>query len=234
MLVLHVPEQSTKPPVRSTILKLPQKLDFVGFALFAPACILFLIAISWGGTNYPWNSATVIGLLCGCVGILDLFIAWSIYRGDEALIPLSLLRQRTLFYGCWISGLQGGATLMMGYYLPFWFQSTNQRSESNEQWADDATNNDKSNPGCSHIWSSWYARVFSFGSLLHLLISKSSKVALYASLGYIRQSDHCNWVGAHDHVHSDNDHGPMDWLSNTGRVRTRCSSKYGQSSKKSI
>jgi hypothetical protein len=122
-LLLRIPEQTTKPPVRSTLRRLPQKLDLVGFALFAPPCIMFLIAISWGGTTYPWNSATVIGLLCGSAGLIALFAAWSIYRGDDALMPPSVLRQRSLIFGCWISGLQGGATIMVGYYLPLWFQS---------------------------------------------------------------------------------------------------------------
>lgn len=129
--VLHIPEQTKKPPVKETLPKLPMKLDIIGFLLFAPACILFLIAISWGGTNYPWNSANVIGLLCGSAGIIGLFCAWCIYRGDEALLPPSLLRGRTLFFGCWISALQGGATIMMGYYLPLWFQSIKGASPTN-------------------------------------------------------------------------------------------------------
>jgi hypothetical protein len=107
----------------SVLVKLPRKLDLLGFALFAIACTMFLTAINWGGATYPWSSAKVIGLLCGSGGILALFIAWAIHQGDEALIPPHILREPNLFFGCWISGLQGGATIMVGYYLPLWFQA---------------------------------------------------------------------------------------------------------------
>ncbi|KAF4182882.1 hypothetical protein CNMCM7927_009424 [Aspergillus lentulus] len=123
MLILRVPEQTTKPPMSSVLVKLPRKLDLVGFALFAIACTMFLTAINWGGATYPWSSAKVIGLLCGSAGILALFVAWAIHQGDEALIPPHILREPNLFFGCWISGLQGGATIMVGYYLPLWFQA---------------------------------------------------------------------------------------------------------------
>lgn len=123
MLLLHIPEQTDKPPVRSILPVLPVKLDFLGFALFAPACIMFLLALNWAGTSYPWNSATIVGLLCGSATTIGAFAAWSIYRQDNALMPPRMMRRRALFFGCWISGLQGGATIMMGYYLPVWFQS---------------------------------------------------------------------------------------------------------------
>ncbi|KAK2882376.1 hypothetical protein FQN49_000431 [Arthroderma sp. PD_2] len=123
MLLLRVPEQTIKPPPKTILVKLPRSLDVLGFALFAAACSLFLTAINWGGTTYPWSSAKVIGLLSGSGGILALFIAWTIYKGDEALIPPRVLRERNLFFGCWISGLQGGASIMVGYYLPLWFQA---------------------------------------------------------------------------------------------------------------
>ncbi|PKX92857.1 putative MFS transporter [Aspergillus novofumigatus IBT 16806] len=111
----------------SVLVQLPRKLDPLGFALFAIASTMFLTAINWvgatGGATYPWSSAKVIGLLCGSGGILALFITWAIHQGDEALIPPHILRERNLFFGRWISGLQGGATIMVGYYLPLWFQA---------------------------------------------------------------------------------------------------------------
>lgn len=131
MLILHIPEQTTKPQAKSILRQLPQKLDLIGFALFAPPCIMFLIAISWGGINYPWKSATVIGLILGSAGIFAVFVVWSIWRGDDGLIPLSLIRQRTVLIGSCVSGLQGGASIMVTYYLPLWFQSIKEASPTN-------------------------------------------------------------------------------------------------------
>ncbi|KMU85742.1 SGE1 [Coccidioides immitis H538.4] len=112
ILLLRIPESAPKPFVRSTLAKLPQKLDLIGFTLFAPPCIMFLIAISWGGVTYPWDSSKVIGLLCGSVVMLSLFTVWSLYRGEEALIPKSFIRQRTVLVASCVSGLQGGASIM--------------------------------------------------------------------------------------------------------------------------
>jgi hypothetical protein len=121
--VIYIPEQTAKQPVLSILPSLPQKLDILGFALFAPACVMVLLAMSWGGQRYAWGSATVIGLFVGSAATAVLFGVWQRYRGDRALIPPRILLKPVVFYGCLVSFLQGGSFLMMGYYLPLWFQS---------------------------------------------------------------------------------------------------------------
>ncbi|KAK0630951.1 major facilitator superfamily domain-containing protein [Bombardia bombarda] len=121
--LLRIPDQCPKKPALQTILSLHTHLDLVGFAFFAPACILFLIAISWGGTTHPWGSDIVIAFLCGSVVLLGLLYAWCRSRGDDAILPPRLLAGRTLLVGSVVMGLQGGATVMMGYYLSTWFQA---------------------------------------------------------------------------------------------------------------
>jgi hypothetical protein len=123
MLLIYIPEQTAKPPLREILPQLHKKLDFAGFLLFAAGCIMFLLTLNWGGTAYSWNSANIIGLLVGSVVATALFVAWSIYMQDHALMPPNIMKQRALYIGCAISGLQGGATIMMGYYLPVWFQA---------------------------------------------------------------------------------------------------------------
>ncbi|KAF8542650.1 major facilitator superfamily domain-containing protein [Trichophaea hybrida] len=91
-----------------------QKLDLIGCSLFMPACTMLLLALQWGGSRYLWNSAVVIGLFCGCVPLLGIFIGWQHHKGSEAMIPLGILSQRTVLSSC-----MGGALL----YLPIWFQA---------------------------------------------------------------------------------------------------------------
>ena len=123
ILLVAIPEQTAKPPLQEILPQLHKRLDLVGFCLFAPACTIFLIALNFGGTTFAWNSGIVLGLLCGSVVTMGLFIGWSIHAQDFALMPPRLMKQRALWAGCSISALQGGATLMIGYYLPEWFQS---------------------------------------------------------------------------------------------------------------
>ena len=119
----RIPEQVSKPSFKSTLPKLPQSLDLVGFTLFAVSCVMFLLAISWGGSEYSWDSATVIGLLCGAFGMLCVYIGWALYRQDMALIPPGIIKRNVVAYGCGVVFLQGGASMMMSYYLPLWFQA---------------------------------------------------------------------------------------------------------------
>ncbi|KAF2191557.1 MFS general substrate transporter [Zopfia rhizophila CBS 207.26] len=122
-LFQRIPEQVSKPTARSVVRNLHHKLDLIGFALFTPSCVMFLFAMSWGGSKYAWKSAMIIGLFCGSVGIACIFGLWIWHRKERALIPPSLIMKPVVFFGCLVSFLQGGAFLMIGYYLPLWFQS---------------------------------------------------------------------------------------------------------------
>lgn len=117
--------------MRSILRTLPQKLDILGFFLFAPACVMVLLAMSWGGQRYAWGNAKIIGLFVGSAGTAVLFGVWQWYRQDKALIPPRILMKPVVFFGCLVSFLQGGSFLMMGYYLPLWFQSVLRSSPTN-------------------------------------------------------------------------------------------------------
>jgi hypothetical protein len=84
---------------------------------------MLLLAIQWGGTTYAWNSATVLGLLCGgFLPLLCIFIAWQYYMGANAMIPLGVLGQRTVAFSCITMLFQMGGAMLVTYYLPIWFQ----------------------------------------------------------------------------------------------------------------
>ncbi|KAJ9195498.1 hypothetical protein DTO164E3_6811 [Paecilomyces variotii] len=120
---LSIPEQMEKRPVWINLKNIvTEELDLIGFALFAPACVMFLLAMIWGGTTYPWRSSTIIGLFCGAFATLLVCVAWVMYRGDKAMIPPNIARKRLVIFGCFTSCFQMGAVLLLSYYLPIWFQ----------------------------------------------------------------------------------------------------------------
>lgn len=120
---LNIPEPVSKPGLRSLLGNLGSTLDLVGFALFAPAAIMFFLGLQYGGNQYPWNSAIVIGLLCGGAANFVVFFCWEYYKGDDAMIPFYMLKKRVLWSSCitmfFITGVLTGAA----YYLPLYFQS---------------------------------------------------------------------------------------------------------------
>lgn len=66
-------------------------VDVWGIVTLAPSLVAILLATSFGGTTYPWNSAIVISLfVAGGIGMV-IFILVEL-RAEEPLLPLRLFR----------------------------------------------------------------------------------------------------------------------------------------------
>ena len=74
-------------------------LDVLGTVLFLGAICCLVLALQWGGETLPWSSPTVIGLFVGFGLLLPVFglVQWK--RGDDAIIPLNILKQRSILAG---------------------------------------------------------------------------------------------------------------------------------------
>ncbi|OLN93195.1 putative HC-toxin efflux carrier TOXA 19 [Colletotrichum chlorophyti] len=123
LLWIKIPDLTVKPPFTLALMRetIP-KLDLLGFALFTPASTMFLLALQFGGNDFPWNSSVVIGLFCGAGVAAILFVCWEKRVGDEAMIPFSVAGQRIVY----CSALNGAALvvaiLVAAQYLPIYFQ----------------------------------------------------------------------------------------------------------------
>lgn len=105
-----------------------RNLDLLGFGLFAPAAIMFILALEWGGNQYAWSSATIIGLFCGSFGMIVVFVAWEHRMGHKAMIPLSILKRRVIWSTTVHFGFFTGSMLTATYYLPLYFQTVKDAS----------------------------------------------------------------------------------------------------------
>src|ERR671924_2111178 len=72
------------PPVR-------HRIDLLGAAVLSGGVAALTLLTTWGGTEYPWGSATILGL--GVVGtaLLATFVWWET-RAAEPILPLGLFR----------------------------------------------------------------------------------------------------------------------------------------------
>jgi Fungal trichothecene efflux pump (TRI12) len=111
-----------KGPAETFVSKI-LKLDIVGNFLIVTTVTMLLLALEWGGVSHAWNSPTIIGLLVGTSIEFLIFIAWQKYRGLAALIPLSIVSQRTVASSFAAGFFLSGATLVHAYYIPYWFQA---------------------------------------------------------------------------------------------------------------
>ncbi|KAL3426835.1 efflux pump [Phlyctema vagabunda] len=124
LLLIKIPDRMSKAKRKEATWKqVLGKLDLGGFVLFAPFATMFLMALQWGGSEYPWKSATIIGLFCGAGGMLAIFAAWESYVGDEAMIPYSVVRKKVVWSSCLVIGFFFGSVLVHTYYLPIYFQA---------------------------------------------------------------------------------------------------------------
>ncbi|KAJ6107238.1 MFS transporter [Penicillium sp. IBT 18751x] len=100
-----------------------KSLDLIGCGIFIPGIFMLLLAMMWGGTKENWDSATIIGLFVGAGVMLIIFVCWESYKGDEAMIPGTLIVRRTIAFSVLFSFCHFGSLGIMNYYLPEWFQA---------------------------------------------------------------------------------------------------------------
>ena len=100
-----------------------KRFDPFGTAVFMPAIICLLLALQWGGTQYPWNSWRIIFLLVlfGVLIIIFLFIQHK--QQDLGTVPPRIIAKRSVWASSLYSFCMGAAFLGSVYYLPIWFQA---------------------------------------------------------------------------------------------------------------
>lgn len=123
ILFLDIPEQIPKDSLWNVLRKLHHHLDLVGFMLFAPAITQLLLALQFGGNQFAWSSSQVIGLFCGAAANLVAWIVWDIYKKDDALLPVSLVKRRPVWAGALYHSLLMSTLFGVVYYLPIYFQA---------------------------------------------------------------------------------------------------------------
>lgn len=124
LLLIQIPEITQKQGLQ--ILRnggLIRILDLVGFIIFAPAAVMFFLALEFGGNRYAWDSSIVIGLLCGSVATFAVFLVWEWRKGPEAMVPFELLRVRIQWCASLLMFAFLGMMFVVAYYLPIYLQA---------------------------------------------------------------------------------------------------------------
>ncbi|KAI1460283.1 major facilitator superfamily domain-containing protein [Annulohypoxylon moriforme] len=123
ILTLHIPDQMGKQPALKVLSKIHHHLDLVGFALLAPAVIQLLLALEYGGNQFAWNSSQVIGLFVGAFATLAVWVLWNNYKGDDGLLPFSIMRRRVVWSSALNYAFQMSTLFGTSYWLPIYFQA---------------------------------------------------------------------------------------------------------------
>tara|TARA_B100001123_G_scaffold439044_1_gene575069 strand:+ start:3809 stop:5410 length:1602 start_codon:yes stop_codon:yes gene_type:complete len=96
------------------------RIDWLGALTLVLGITPLLLALSWGGREYAWNSTTVLMLLL-CGGLMMILFVLVQTRASNGIMPLSLFRDRIVWTASAASVLMSlvmfGATLFVPLYI---------------------------------------------------------------------------------------------------------------------
>lgn len=113
---LRLPKTKEQSNTLSTWGKLRQ-LDLVGIGIFVPLITCLVLALQWGGDQYTWSSKEVLPLLVATGTLCLVFAVQQYYMGDQATLPLRLLRSRILLFNISVIFSTAGALYLFTYYV---------------------------------------------------------------------------------------------------------------------
>ncbi|SON63050.1 Multidrug resistance protein 3 [Mycobacterium simulans] len=96
-------------------------IDYAGIVFVGLGAAGLTVATSWGGTLYPWDSATIIGLFVGAAAALVVFV-WVENRASEPILPMRLFRSPVFTVCCVLAFVVGFAMLGAMTFLPTYMQ----------------------------------------------------------------------------------------------------------------
>ncbi|MFD8855820.1 MDR family MFS transporter [Streptomyces vinaceus] len=96
-------------------------IDYLGIVLVAIGSSALILGTSWGGNEYAWNSAVIIGLFAGGAVALALFCLAEV-RAVEPMLPMRLFRNPVFTVCSVLSFVVGFAMLGAMTLLPTYLQ----------------------------------------------------------------------------------------------------------------
>ncbi|KAM4062978.1 major facilitator superfamily protein [Hirsutella rhossiliensis] len=100
-----------------------RQLDIPGTAIFLPAIVCLLLALQWGGADYPWANSRIIGLFVGFGLLIAVFIAIQFWQGDRGTLPPRLFANRNVLSAMIFAFFFGAAFFPLVYYISLYFQA---------------------------------------------------------------------------------------------------------------
>jgi len=96
-------------------------LDYLGIVFVSLGAAGLTLGLSWGGSQYPWGSATIIGLFVGSVISLVIFVVVE-SRAVDPILPLRLFRSSVFSVSVVLAFIVGFAMLGAMTFLPTYLQ----------------------------------------------------------------------------------------------------------------
>jgi EmrB/QacA subfamily drug resistance transporter len=102
--------------------RVKHKIDYLGGGLLAVATTALILLATWGGTEYKWGSAQIVGLGVLAVAATYGFL-YTETRAAEPMLPLHVFRNRNFSITMVLTFLTGLAMFGAMTFLPFYQQT---------------------------------------------------------------------------------------------------------------
>ncbi|MFX4272842.1 MDR family MFS transporter [Propionibacteriaceae bacterium Y1685] len=97
------------------------KIDYAGFLTLTVSLVILLLATTWGGTTYAWDSPQIIGMYVAGTVVLALFLFIET-RAAEPVLPLRLFRNPSFTFANVASFCVAIAMFGAIFYIPVYAQ----------------------------------------------------------------------------------------------------------------
>ncbi|KAL5342216.1 major facilitator superfamily domain-containing protein [Aspergillus crustosus] len=108
-----------RTPIREGVMA----IDWAGTVSIVSVTVLLLLGMEFGGTVFPWDSATVICLIVFGVVMVAAFLVCEKKVAKYPLVPLGLFGNSDVSIAFVLSFTHGMVAFGVEYYLPLWFQA---------------------------------------------------------------------------------------------------------------
>ncbi|MCC3764368.1 MFS transporter [Glycomyces sp. TRM65418] len=98
-----------------------RKIDYLGATCLVPAVVCLLLAVTWGGSDYAWDSGVIVGLFAAAAALTVAFL-YVETRAEEPILPLRMFKQGTLALAAVIALVFGVGMFSGIVYIPLFFQ----------------------------------------------------------------------------------------------------------------
>jgi EmrB/QacA subfamily drug resistance transporter len=97
------------------------KIDLFGAALMMAAAVALLLALTWGGTRYPWLSQQIVTLIIAAAALSAVFI-WWVLRAPEPFLPVAVLNNPVMRAGCLTTACTQGVSIGLTIFVPLYYE----------------------------------------------------------------------------------------------------------------
>lgn len=121
LLMIPLVVRIEKP--KSTLSKMFSRVDWFGGLLFVGGTTSFLVAITWAGSQFPWDSyRTLVPLIIGTAGCVATII-WEKWGAKFPFVRMSIFESGSMFAAYYCAAMQGLLLYAEIYYISFYLQA---------------------------------------------------------------------------------------------------------------